>query len=516
MPIHAATRTSTPDPYKQFGDSPLGGKGRYCVTPNGKRRSVVLRAWNAVKRQGEHVANVLAPSGTRAKPQFREALRICSHQVGNVFRVVSQPGLPSQDAVDQCINACIKASQSVAALPGAGATTAQAVIKARLEVHLNAMNMQQLLALKTGLDKVMANAVEGGDDIANFLSTLANAVHQQLKARATQAAQHLLKAMTHPNARMREPQVLQVCVDRFEAAMAALPPDRRKSLIEVLEERLPEMSTRSLGTLCHRLQPGIDSSIRPDTQVAPSGADLLPLARALIQGVFTAETPFWLALGTPVQAQQAVQAIARQELQDQAAQEVQLHALTSQKIPVKMSHQFVRELRSAEFRVARADGQPDRLLDPKTLASQGTGEYLEQMEQACAKLLALTGGDQNWLYHVSRFCHQGLVSFASKALASEHSPVSLDGLRGPLLKGEGSHELTSYQLRREGEKIVIRAEYTITQPEYLMDAESANPHELNPERSGARFAIEVDVDREGSIELRAPVTVVSALRRKDA
>lgn len=515
MPQHIAhvTHHSPIDPHQRFGDSSLGGKGRYRLTPNGGRRSPLLRAFNAVQRKATRVANALA-FGLRARPQAREALRQCSHRVGDVFRVLSRPDRQSPGAIDECVNACIEASQTLAAMPGAAGTSAYGYVKARMGVHLNAMSLERLCVLKAGLANALDDSLDLGNDIADFLNDLSDAVNQQLEARGKQAVHHLLKAMAHPYAGMQAPGVLQTCARQFDTVMATLPQNwpGKTSLVEAMHDSLPEMSEQQLSALCARLRPIATSSALPAPAVPPSQQSLVTQASRLLHEVFYPEIPVWLAPADTQVAADSIQAIADRELAAMAVQETPLHTLSSERIPTRIGFQFVRDLRSAHYFVELENGQRQLLLDPQALASQGTPEYVRQMEEASATLLNLTGGDEEWLYHVSRFAHQGLVAFSQWALSSDDSPVKLDGHQGTLVKGEGSHELCGYRLRREGDRIVIRAEYTMIKPEYLQT--DPDMIELDPERSGARFCIEVAVGRDGTIERRGPVTSTSLVQRK--
>lgn len=516
MPLHVSNvaHYAPIDPHQHFGDSPLGGN-RYRRTPSGKRRSPVLRAFSFVQRKGIRVANALA-CGPRAKPQAREALRKCSHRVGDIFRLLSHPDKQSPKAVDECVNACIEASQAVAALPGAAGTSPYGYVKARMRVHLDAMNLTQLSMLKAGLDKAKDDSLDLGDDIADFLDTLTNEVNQQFEARAKQAVQRLLQAIAHPHAEMRAPNVLQACARHFDTAMAALPKDwpGKTDLTEALHDSLPEMPAKELSALCARLRPLVTSSAPQVAEGPRSQQSLVTEASKLLHEIFYPEMPVWLASAETQVAADSIQAIVDTELVAMDAQQTPLHTLVSPDIPTRMSSQFVRDLRSAHYFVELPNGQRQLVLDPKTVASQGTPEYLRQMEDASATLLALTGGDEEWLYHVSRFAQQGLLSFSQRALASDDSPTTLDGQQGTLVKGHGSHELCSYRLRRDGDRIVIRAEYTMIEPEYLQERTESNMIELDPKRSGARFCVEVAVGRDGTIERIAPVTSASLVQRK--
>lgn len=312
----------------------------------------------------------------------------------------------------------------------------------------------------------------------------------------------------------------QYSAELFGTVGSAMVVDQQRGIGALLSD-VGQTHNILLGEVMDRLERVPHEKPLPSlrTKIPPSQAELFAQAQQIASSLFKLNIPFALVGRTPQVAGRQIQAIARQELDDQSAQPEQLHALSSTpdvRIPARMTHQFVRELRSADFAVEFEEGVRQPLLNTATLASQGTPEYLQQMAQASTKLLALVDGDEEWLYQVSRFCHQGLLSVSQKAQQPERSPFELNGVRGQVVKGAEGQELSAYTLRREGDRILVRGEYTITKPEYLIDPLSGDTVELDPELSGARFSIEIAVSRDGTVEIVSPVTVASALHAKAA
>ena len=63
--------------------------------------------------------------------------------------------------------------------------------------------------------------------------------------------------------------------------------------------------------------------------------------------------------------------------------------------------------------------------------------------------------------------------------------------------------------------MVIRAEYTVGEAQAIYNHATATWTELDPERSGARFRLEVAVGRDGTVELVAQATLVCELHPKN-
>lgn len=266
--IAPAPHNAVVDPHKRFGDSALGGKERYRTLTSGTPRPSLRQLQLFLQRTGTRAANALAPKGVRTEPRFRAGLQHCSHKVGNVIGLLSQPpGDMDPDTIDRCANACIEACEFLAALPGAAGTSADDLLKARLSVHCQALGLKQLIAFKKGIDQAMP-AADG--NIKALLSFATEAVDEQLEQYATLAAQQLLKSLAHPDAELRTPEVWRACMRRFDSALAAMPPERRPRMSRVLEPELRKLSLeqlKRLGQQVQEAQPGLSAELQltPET-----------------------------------------------------------------------------------------------------------------------------------------------------------------------------------------------------------------------------------------------------------
>lgn len=255
LQVTATPPNSARDPLERFKDSPLGRKRYRTIPGTEKQRSTLRRLQLSFKRAGTRMANALAPKGTRMEPKFREALRDCSHRMGDLMGILSQPYRRSSYTIDQCVDACIQASEWLALLPGNTDTSAQDFVQARTKVHLEAMSLPQLIELRRGLDSEIGDT-QG--QIETFLTTLSNAVDKQLEQCAALAVQQLLKALTHRDASLRTPEVWRACMRRFDDAIAALPPQRRPMMSAVLARELSNLSTPQLKQLGEQMSKVLD------------------------------------------------------------------------------------------------------------------------------------------------------------------------------------------------------------------------------------------------------------------
>lgn len=264
LQVTATPPNSARDPLERFKDSPFGRKRYRTIPGTEKQRSTLRRLQLSLQRAGTRIANVLAPKGTRMEPKFREALRDCSHRVGDLIGILSRPAPQDPDTIDQCVNACIEASVMLADLPGAADISAQAYLKARLAVHCHAMSVKQLIALQQGLNHAMTSAAV---NIEEFLTMAVEAVNEQLGQCATLATQHLLKALAHSKADLRTPDVLRACMHRLDSALAAMPPGRGPRMSRVLDPELSKLSLEQLKRLGQqvqeaRTQPGLSAELQ--------------------------------------------------------------------------------------------------------------------------------------------------------------------------------------------------------------------------------------------------------------
>lgn len=140
----------------RFHDAPMGGTGRYRIRPGGARRSPLSRAVASFSRKLSRLANAIAPGQTRAEPRLREALRRCSHRVGDLVGELARAGRPGTQARD--LQARLRdaqaAADALARLLDAPGTppdiTRESIIGQRLSVHLSALGLDQLVALAHG------------------------------------------------------------------------------------------------------------------------------------------------------------------------------------------------------------------------------------------------------------------------------------------------------------------------------------------------------------------------------
>lgn len=140
----------------RFHDAPMGGTGRYRIRPGGARRSPLSRAAASFSRKLSRLANAIAPGQTRAQPRLREALRHCSHRVGDLVGELARAGRPG--TAERDLQARLRdaqaAADALARLLDAPGTphgvTRESIIGQRLAVHLGALGLDHLVALAHG------------------------------------------------------------------------------------------------------------------------------------------------------------------------------------------------------------------------------------------------------------------------------------------------------------------------------------------------------------------------------
>jgi hypothetical protein len=255
--VHAApqplidTRT---DLRTTFGDSPTG-KERYRVTPSGRRRAPLLQLASAVQRKAIHVLNVIAPRGRRQDERTREALRECSHRVGDLVARLSRSGPADTGSIAQDLEKCFLAAGKLASLAKGQANDPLATVLVRLEVHLASMNLADIASLKASLERANRDSASMDPRLQGTLPCLEGAVRQHLQSRMDAAEQQLVKAITHKTPEMQHPSVLSAGVERFNAAARvlsspAVPPDMGATVAA----HLPGMSTEQLDALGRGLE----------------------------------------------------------------------------------------------------------------------------------------------------------------------------------------------------------------------------------------------------------------------
>lgn len=216
-----ATQTRV-DLHHNFGDSAVGKTQghRLAVMPGGEKRTTASRMAKAFTRQGARALNALAPNGRRADAKVREALRDCSHRVGDlVGTLVATKDKPlDENALTDQIIRCQRAARAVVECDSTLDGTS--VLQARLDVHLRQLQPGQLNAIKQGIDDAfdaLAQSAHPAPQYMKELSDLRNAAIRELNRRTDAAACQLVNQFIEPDQRPEDTKVHAALQDMLEA-----------------------------------------------------------------------------------------------------------------------------------------------------------------------------------------------------------------------------------------------------------------------------------------------------------
>lgn len=158
MPVDPIKTAQTVNLFRDFGDQPLGrASGHRFRAAEGKPpRSLPSRVASHLAAKATRLANAITPNGVRADARFRMALRDCSHRVGDLLQLL----VSTADDPKAIVGLAGSSQTSATAAASHADEDPSKVLDARLRVHLDHMDMDQLKKLERGLTRQLRKPLD--------------------------------------------------------------------------------------------------------------------------------------------------------------------------------------------------------------------------------------------------------------------------------------------------------------------------------------------------------------------